>query len=59
MHTFIAEVNELLTFLNQELENKSFIDKLNYIGKAWVYGWEWEHMKSFGGWIPFIFWLFR
>ena len=58
LHTFIEEVDEL-TFLNQELGNKFFIDKLKHIRKAWIHGWEWENLKSFGGWIPLFFWLLR
>ena len=66
-HTFTAEVDDPdIFFLNEELKNKTFIEKLKYIGNEWVDGW--EKMKSCGGWkeggkklfqLSFVLWILR
>ena len=61
---FMAEVDEL-AFLGKELDNKTFCEKIKYIGKEWID--VWDEMKGFG-WkdgakkreqIFFFFWLLR
>ena len=65
---FTAEfVDPAISFLDDELrKNKTFTQKLEYIGNEWVDGW--EKMKSCGGWkeggkklfqLSFVLWILR